>query len=131
MNAPESAMDRQGIYRQLMRQYRRSRHQDGETRWRWLMAAHIVGQHALGLHWHSHRAMLRHAIDTRDLLEAAGQCLRLLLVPLGHGLGRLPAGNTGRATVSAFEPMPVAPEIQQLIAQARDQAAPARGSSPA
>lgn len=122
MTPPENPMDRRRIYRQLMRGYLRSRHQDADTRWRWLMAAHIVGQQALGLHWHSHRAMLGHAIDTRDPREAVGQCLRLLLVPLGHWLGRLPAGNTGRATVSAFRPMPVAPEVQRLIAQARSEA---------
>lgn len=125
------AQERQRIYRQLMRGYRRSHHQDDDTRWRWLMAAHIVGQHALGLHWHSHRTMLGHALGSRDLREALGQCLRLLLLPLGHALGRLPAGNIGRATVGAFSPMPVAPEIQGLIARARRQAAQARGGHPA
>jgi hypothetical protein len=33
--------------------------------------------------------------------------------------GRLPLGNPGRATVSAFEPMPVRPELLALIEQAR------------
>ncbi|MFD2377205.1 DUF3703 domain-containing protein [Ottowia pentelensis] len=46
---------------------------------------------------------------TRDWPEVAGQLLRLALVPLGHLSGRLPIGNPGRATVSAFEPCLCAP----------------------
>jgi hypothetical protein len=40
-------------------------------------------------------------------------------VPLGHLSGRLPLGNPGRATVSAFEPLPVRPELAELITRAR------------
>ena len=45
--------------------------------------------------------------------------LRLSLVPVGHALGRLPAGNVGRATVSALRPMQPPPEIAALVAWAR------------
>ena len=54
----------------------------------------------------------------RDAREAAGQLLRLALVPLGHALARLPMGNIGRARVSAFAPMEPRPEITQLIDEA-------------
>ena len=56
----------------------------------------------------------------RDWPEAVGQLLRLALVPLGHLSGRLPLGNPGRSTVSAFEPLPVRSELAELIARARD-----------
>jgi hypothetical protein len=109
-------------YRQLMLGFHEIAGQAPESRWAWLMAAHIVGQQDFGLHWRSHVAMLRFALQTRDYREAAGQLLRLSLVPLGHLAGRLPAGNPGRATVKAFTPMPVSPHLQQLISLARERA---------
>jgi len=63
--------------------------------------------------------MLRLALSNRDWGEVAGQGFRLALVPLGHALGRLPAGNIGRSTVSAFQPMTLSPQTRRLIAQAR------------
>ncbi|RYF42793.1 MAG: DUF3703 domain-containing protein [Comamonadaceae bacterium] len=91
---------------------------DAEQRWTWLMAAHVVGQADLRLHLHSHWRMLGLALAQRDAPEAAGQLLRLALVPLGHALGRLPAGNIGRATVNAFRPMRPGFAVRRLIAQA-------------
>lgn len=88
-----------------------------EARWRWLMAAHVAGQPVLRLHWDSHRRMLALARGSGDRREVAGQWLRLALVPFGHLLGRLPAGNIGRATVSAFRPMDPPPEVRELLAQ--------------
>lgn len=63
--------------------------------------------------------MLRYAVSRKDWAEAGGQLARLALVPVGHLLGRLPAGNIGRATVNAFRPMPIPPDIRELIAFAR------------
>jgi hypothetical protein len=88
-----------------------------EEHWLWLMAAHVVGQTELGLHWDSHLRMLRLAWRGRDLPEVAGQLMRLALVPVGHALGRLPAGNVGRATVNAFKPMEPPVEVRRLIAE--------------
>ncbi len=83
------------------------------------MAAHIVGQTDIRLHAHSHWLMLGFAFQTREWKEVAGQLFRLMLVPLGHAFGRLPVGNIGRATVSAFRPMALDPEMRLLIVQAR------------
>ncbi|KRB28118.1 hypothetical protein ASD94_09890 [Acidovorax sp. Root70] len=88
------------------------------TRWHWLEAAHVLGQTTLSLHWRSHTAMLRYALQLRDLREAGGQVLRLALVPLGHALARLPIGNTGRARVSALAPMVPQPRVTWLINEA-------------
>ena len=87
-------------------------------RWRWLEAAHVLGQASLPLHWRAHTAMLRYAVALGDTREAAGQLLRLALVPWGHLLARLPLGNIGRSHVSAFQPMVPAAEVTVLIQQA-------------
>jgi hypothetical protein len=106
-------------YAQLIKGFIDSEGQATETRWQWLAAAHVVGQNDLTLHWSSHRAMLRFALETRDYTEVRGQLFRIALVPLGHLLGRLPAGNIGRATVNAFAPMAPEPRLQQMIVQAQ------------
>lgn len=84
-------------------------------RWTWLAAAHVAGQMRLRLHWDSHVRMLGLAWRTRDVPEVMGQLLRLALVPIGHAVGRLPAGNIGRATVNAFRPMQPPEEVQHLL----------------
>ncbi|QBK05453.1 DUF3703 domain-containing protein [Hylemonella gracilis] len=88
---------------------------EAEQAWCYLQAAHIVGQQAFKPHLETHARMLALACRTRDWGEAAGQGLRLLLVPLGHLTGRLPLGNPGRATVSAVTPLPVPVALQTLI----------------
>jgi len=93
---------------------------DPAQRWRLLMAAHVAGQYRLRLHWDSHVRMLGQAWRERDLREVSGQLLRLALVPLGHVLQRLPAGNVGRATVSAFAPMQPPPDVESLLRWARE-----------
>lgn len=91
---------------------------NAHRRWQLLEAAHVVGQGQFVPHLRTHALMLREAVRQRDGREAAGQLFRLALVPLGHLTGRLPIGNIGRATVSAFQPMEVAQATAELIAQA-------------
>lgn len=86
--------------------------------WLYLEAAHVVGQLHFKPHWQTHVHMLRLALRSRDWPEAAGQVMRLALVPLGHLSGRLPLGNPGRANVSAFQPLPVRADLADLIADA-------------
>ncbi len=117
---PSNREQQQRVYARLMAGFRGSEGMSVEDRWEWLMAAHIVGQLDFKLHVHSHSVMLLYAAQTRDWPEAAGQLFRLALVPLGHAIGRLPAGNIGRATVNAFKPMPLSPSIHKLIAEARE-----------
>jgi hypothetical protein len=47
-----------------------------------------------------------------------GQLMRLALVPIGHLVQQLPAGNSGRSNISAFKPMSVPPHLAHLIEQA-------------
>ena len=94
---------------------------DAASAFRSLERAHVLGQTRIGPHLHVHLAMLRLAWASRDGREIRGQLLRTALVPLGHLLGRLPLGNTGGANVSAFEPMPIAPELERLMQGPTDQ----------
>lgn len=96
-----------------------ARHADSAAQaWLYLEAAHVVGQLHFRPHLQTHVQMLRLALTRWDWPEAAGQLLRLALVPLGHLSGRLPLGNPGRANVSAFQPLPVRAELADLIADA-------------
>ena len=105
-------------YARLVQEFQRREGTPPAQRWQWLMAAHIVGQTQFGLHLRSHALMLQYAIQIRAWTEAVGQLLRLALVPVGHLVGRLPIGNSGRATVSAFQPMSVSPDLQRMIRNA-------------
>jgi len=86
-----------------------------EERWVWLMAAHVIGQHHVGLHFDSHRRMLALAKETKDWGEVLGQVLRIALLPLGHLLGRIPLGNVGRSTVGVTKVMDPPEAVQCLI----------------
>lgn len=85
------------------------------TAWSHLERAHIAAQPILAAHLRSHFIMLRYAVEVRDARETAGQVLRLALAALGNLAGKLPVGNTGRARVSAFAPMPLAPDLEKFL----------------
>lgn len=87
--------------------------------WKALEWAHIVAQPYIGAHLASHWRMLGYAASQADWREAAGQTIRLFLVPLGSLTGRLPIGNSGRANVSAFQNMMVPDELATRIKDAR------------
>jgi hypothetical protein len=84
--------------------------------WHALGRAHVISQGAFVPHGKIHFTMLGFAIEQRDPREIIGQFLRLLLVPLGHALHRLPVGNTGLANVSAFKPMPLPDDLAAEMA---------------
>lgn len=91
--------------------------QDAADAWHNLERAHILSQQVLRLHLHAHAVMLTFAISRREWREVSGQVLRLMLAPLGALLGRIPLGNTGRASVSAFVPMPIPEELRRVLGQ--------------
>ena len=110
---------RQAIASALTAEYRAQinaqRRGDFVLAWHHLERAHILAQTSLIPHIVSHWRMLRLALAQRDGREAAGQLLRLALAPLGNLTGRLPIGNTGRSTVSAFAPMDIPSDLQAII----------------
>lgn len=95
---------------------------DHPAAWRALERAHIVAQPYFGFHLSSHGHMLGFAVALGDWREAAGQIFRLTLVPLGSLTGRLPAGNSGRARVSAFKPMTIPPDLAAAMSRRHKQA---------
>lgn len=113
------AAARQRVFEHLLTLSRQAQRANPAAAWLALEATHVVGQPALGLHWRSHVHMLRLAWHEGNRPEVAGQLLRLMLTPVGHAVGRLPAGNTGRSSVSAFSPMTPHPAIKALILNTR------------
>jgi hypothetical protein len=91
------------------------RAREAEAALRMLERAHILGQPDFIPHLTTHLWMLRAAWASRDIREMGGQVLRLLLTPIGHLSGRLPLGNTGRANVSAFQPMKIPPDMAHFF----------------
>lgn len=88
---------------------------DFPAAWLALERAHILGQPKVSLHLRSHWWMLVCAWTARDAREVGGQLVRLLLAAPGSALGRYPRGNTGRARVNMFRPMPIAPDLEALL----------------
>jgi hypothetical protein len=91
------------------------RRHDHPMAWAHLERAHILSQPMAGRHVRTHLAMLRFAVRTLRRHEVAGQLLRTLVAAPGTWSGRYPLGNTGGANVSAFAPMTVPPDLQQLL----------------
>lgn len=88
---------------------------DGVAAMHALECAHVLGQNDLAPHLRVHLRMLHVGWTSRDWREVRGQVLRIALVPVGHLLGRLPRGNTGGSTVSAFATMAIPPDIERLL----------------
>jgi hypothetical protein len=108
----------QAAYEAEMRAYRHANAiGDWSGAWRHLERAHIIAQPQFRMHFRSHAAMLKFAFLRCDIREILGQLLRIALVPLGALTGRLPTGNTGRARVSAFAPMPVPDDLRTYVRQ--------------
>lgn len=103
------------VYARLLGGFEAQPADEYELRWNWLMAAHVVGQHDVRLHFDSHRRMLGLARHAQDWPEMFGQLLRIALLPLGHLLGRIPFGNIGRSTVGVTQRMDPPEPVQRLI----------------
>lgn len=83
-----------------------------------LERAHILGQASTREHLRTHAAMLAFAWRRRDVAELLGQAWRVAGAAL-KTWAWVPVGNTGRANVSGWRPMPVPTELQRLIDTAR------------
>lgn len=90
-----------------------------EDAWTHLGDAHVLSQPWPISHLRVHAAMLGEAWRTRNAGEVGGQLFRLVMAAPGSLTGRYPAGNSGRANVSAFEPAPVREDLADLL-QAAD-----------
>lgn len=81
---------------------------------RHLERAHIIGQRDTWAHVRSHWLMLRLAATAGAWQEVAGQLVRIVAAALFSRIW-VPAGNTGRAHVSALQPMPLPDDLRPLM----------------
>ena len=88
---------------------------NADRAWTHLERAHIISQPLAGRHVRTHVAMLGHAARARKPKEGIGQLFRILVAAPGSWTGKYPAGNTGGANVSAFEPMPIPDDLRALL----------------
>lgn len=89
---------------------------DAEAAWGHLEDAHILSQPWVRPHIRVHMAMLALGWSQRNRAEVVGQLFRLIVAGPGSVTGRYPVGNIGRATVSAFESMPISDDRAQRLA---------------
>ena len=87
---------------------------DFETCFLHLERAHVLAQRLTGRHTYIHWLMLVASMRRRDFLEVLGQLPRMVASVLFSRLW-VPRGNSGRARVSAFKPMPVPDDLRHLV----------------
>lgn len=90
------------------------RREDFETAFRHLERAHALAQRMTGRHTFIHWRMLVAGLRRGDMREVIGQVPRIAASVLFSRLW-VPRGNSGRARVSAFRPMPVPDDLQHLV----------------
>ena len=88
---------------------------DIDAAWMLLEDAHVLSQPWVRPHLRVHMAMLSLGWSQRNRSEVVGQLGRLIVAGPGSAFGRYPVGNTGRAAVSAFEPMPIRDDLALLL----------------
>lgn len=79
-----------------------------------LERAHVVSQQMTGRHVYVHWLMLVAGFRQADYREVLGQIPRMLASLLFSRIW-VPRGNTGRARVSALQPMPVPEDLRHLF----------------
>lgn len=81
---------------------------------RHLERAHILSQRFTLRHVYVHWLMLRLGFATGSCREVTGQAVRMIAAALFSRIW-VPAGNTGRAHVSAMQPMPIPGDLRELL----------------
>lgn len=87
---------------------------DFQTAFTHLERAHILSQKYALAHAATHLRMLRLGWRTRDVREVLGQLTRTIAALIFSRIW-VPVGNTGRANVSAFAPMPVPEDLAEIL----------------
>ena len=86
--------------------------------WTLLEDAHVLSQPWAWMHVRVHGSMFVAAVMQRDVREVRGQLSRIAVAGPGSLSGRYPTGNTGRASVPATQPMPIAGELAEVLQRA-------------
>lgn len=95
-----------------------------DTAFRHLERAHVLGQPSTAEHVRVHWRMARFAVRQGNAQQAVGQAWRLVAAVLLTAIGFVPRGNTGGADVPGWKPLPIAPDLQQVIDSAGGDTAP-------
>ena len=82
-----------------------------------LERAHVLGQSRTFDHTRIHWRMFKLGLRMHSIREVWGQFLRIIGASTKTPLGIYPKGNTGGANVWFFRPMPIAEDLQQIIAR--------------
>ncbi|HMO80674.1 MAG TPA: DUF3703 domain-containing protein [Pyrinomonadaceae bacterium] len=91
---------------------------DPEGAFRHLERAHVLGQSSTFQHTRVHWLMFKHGFRERDPKEVVGQVLRIGGAATKTPFGIYPKGNTGGANVSPFRPMPLEPDLKEILEKA-------------
>ncbi len=83
--------------------------------WYHLERAHVIGQAYPLEHSRAHWLMLKFGFTIKDWKEILGQIPRLLIGGVKSFVGQVPVGNTGGANVPPLQPMPIPPDIQEIL----------------
>jgi hypothetical protein len=79
-----------------------------------LARAHILSQRHTWQHVHVHSLMFSLGLRGRNWREAAGQISRMIAAAMFSRIW-VPAGNTGRANVSALRRMPIPDDLRAIL----------------
>lgn len=90
------------------------RQQDFETAFRHLERAHVLAQRMTARHTFVHWRMLVAGLRRGDRREVLGQVPRIV-ASIAFSRLWVPRGNSGRARVGAFQPMPVPEDLRHLV----------------
>jgi hypothetical protein len=90
---------------------------DYSTAFKHLERAHILSQRFTLAHAATHLRILRLGWRTRDIRETVGQITRTVAALLFSKIW-VPVGNTGRANVSALQPMPIPEDLADVLKKA-------------
>jgi hypothetical protein len=87
-----------------------------------LERAHVLSQSATAQHVRVHLRMLRWGVQYRRPREIFGQLFRIIGAAALTRFAAVPHGNTGGTNVSAFQPMPIAQDLSDMLARAKREA---------
>ena len=107
------------VAKELERARSAERSGDPDLAFHHLERAHIIGQSSTREHVRVHWAMFLWGVRRRRFREVAGQAFRIGGAATKTVFGLVPAGNTGGSNVSPFRRLPIAPELQTIIDEAR------------
>lgn len=84
-----------------------------------LERAHVLGQGNTFEHTRVHLRMLKLGWKMHNFQEIYGQLIRVIGAATKTPLGIYPSGNTGGSNVWFFKPMPIEPDLREILDEAK------------